>query len=274
MTHLNALILGIIQGLTEFLPVSSSGHLVLAQHLLGMKEPILFFDVMLHLGTLVSVLFYFRKDIVLLLRYFLKSGEVTGVDWLPAQADAGGYLLRMIIAMIPAAVAGVAVKHTIESMFASPLTVCVNLAITGALLLWASAARPGETSAARLPYWKVLLIGIAQAFALAPGISRSGATIAAGLLLGVRRTDAARFSFLLSIPAVAGATMLEIMKEGHNLTHAFSNATPVLIGTVTAMLMGIAAIYLVIETLRRGRLALFAFYCWAVAIIGFIALKI
>ena len=274
MTYLNALILGIVQGLTEFLPVSSSGHLVLAQHLLGMRQPELFFDVMLHLATLAAVLVYFRADLYLFLKHLFRSGKQGGADWMSGQGDAAAYLLRLLIATVPAAVAGLLLNDFIESMFASPLVVCADLAVTGTILLAASFAAHGSKSEIHLPLWKIFLIGIAQAVALAPGISRSGSTIAMGLILGLRPTDAARFSFFLAIPAISGAAVLEIAKEINNLNLTLSALAPVIAGMIVAMLSGIAALYLLINALRRGHLVVFAVYCWLVAVAGFVALRI
>lgn len=195
------LILAIVQGLTEFLPVSSSGHLVLAQTFLQARQGDIFFDVVLHLGTLGSVLAVYRREIRRLLR---------------ADGPAIRYVLTLVVGTLPAAAVGVLLKEAVEGLFHSPVFAAGGLLITAGLLFSThfsghnarDLAEPWEPRA--LPWRHALLIGCGQALAILPGISRSGATIATSLWLQVPRDEAARFSFLLSVPAICGALVLQI----------------------------------------------------------------
>jgi undecaprenyl-diphosphatase len=195
------LILAVVQGLTEFLPVSSSGHLVLAQTFLKIRQGDIFFDVVLHLGTLGSVLAVYRREIRRLLR---------------ADGPAVRYILALIVGTLPAAVVGLVLKDAVEHLFHSPVFAAGGLFVTAALLFSThfsghdaqDLAEPWEPRA--LPWRQALLIGCGQALAIMPGISRSGATIATSLWLQVPRAEAARFSFLLSVPAICGALVLQV----------------------------------------------------------------
>ena len=198
---LDIILLAVVQGLTEFLPVSSSGHLVLLQHLLGSSEGDLFLDVVLHCGTLGSVLVVYRRDVWRLLRL---------------DAPARLYILALAVGTLPAVAVGLLLKDVVEAVFASPVYAGVGLLVTGAVLLTTRLA-PGRGDAPDtweprpVPLGKALLVGCAQAVAICPGISRSGSTIAASLWLGLARAEAARFSFLLSVPAIAGALVLHLL---------------------------------------------------------------
>ncbi|MDY0108785.1 MAG: undecaprenyl-diphosphate phosphatase [Candidatus Krumholzibacteria bacterium] len=200
---LEVLLLSVVQGLTEFLPVSSSGHLVLLQHLLGSHEGDLFLDVVLHCGTLGSVLVVYRREILRLLR----------LD--PA---ARAYIIALAVGTLPAVAVGVLLKDLIETAFGDPLYAGLGLLVTAGLLLstrFAAAADDpaGPWQPQPVPLGKALVIGCAQALAICPGISRSGSTIAASLWLRVGRAEAARFSFLLSVPAIAGALVLHLLTD-------------------------------------------------------------
>lgn len=203
-----ALLLGILQGLTEFLPISSSGHLLLLPWLLQWKPMGLAFDVMLHVGTLAAVLVYFRRDWMRLAARLTGRGsaasEETGetVEFTPSWG-------QIIVASLPAALAGVFFKDFIEQALRGPQVVVFNLVFFGLLLGWADRKGTQERGGESLGLGTALLIGLAQAFALAPGVSRSGITITAALFLGLRRWDAARFSFIIATPLIAGAAALQ-----------------------------------------------------------------
>jgi undecaprenyl-diphosphatase len=270
MTTLEAILLGIIQGLTEFLPVSSSGHLVLFQRLFGLQEAELFFDVCVHLGTLLAVLGVFRREIIniiaAVMRLFSKTGPSKTIQQrMESDADLKMALL-IVIGSIPTAVLGFLFRGIADRLFASAFITGLMLIVTG-LLLWLtrwSTTAIAQTGADRLTPGKAFIIGIVQGLAIIPGISRSGSTISIGLLLGIRREMAARYSFLLSIPAIIGAGLLSF-KEG------LSRPDPIhiaLLGAVTAALVGYAALKSVLHVVKNGRLHWFAPYCWLAGILA------
>jgi len=244
-----SILLGILQGLTEFLPVSSSGHLVLAQKLMaGFDGPAAAFDVLLHGGTLAAVFLYFRHDLLQIMKDSLRLSE-----------DGLRLPILLILGSVPAGIVGVFMSDMITPLFASPRVAASGLVVTGLFLLagW-KLARGGHLSIPGLTVSGALLIGFAQAFAIVPGISRSGATIVAGMFIGMGGREAARFSFLLSIPAVAGALLLEsgvLFKGGLPLAY--------LAGAVSAALVGWASIALLMKILDRENLAPFGVYCLA-----------
>lgn len=267
MNWLNAFILGLAQGLTEFLPVSSSAHLAILQHFMGIKEPMIFFDVMLHVGTLFAIFVYFRRDIsnmVLALAGRAPASADAGYVWTGTQAEAWRYAVWLIVGTVPAGIAGVALNDLIHDAFTSVRVPAACLLVTGAVLFLAGRAREGSAEVQHSPWHFPLIIGLAQAVALMPGISRSGATICAALLLGVSRNAAARFSFFLAIIAIAGATVLE---GSDALASGVRDIGPTLLGLAVAFASGLAALYLLIGILRRGSLGLFAYYCWALGAI-------
>ena len=257
---LQALILGVVQGLTEFLPVSSSGHLALAQALIpGFNQPGVFLDVMLHVGTLAAVVVYFRRDLVALVRS------------LPQLVRGGGdpverrLWLGVLIASVPTGIMGVLLQDRVESMIGSVPFIGAALMVTGLVLLAGEAlskkviTRLGPPSLGR-----ALLIGIAQGIAVIPGISRSGSTISAARALGITGPEAARFSFLLSLPAVGGAAFLTAIKN-HAAIAASTSAQVAgyLAGPLVAAVVGFVAIGLVMRLLKSGRFVWFAAYCLA-----------
>jgi undecaprenyl-diphosphatase len=244
---LDVLLLAIVQGLTEFLPVSSSGHLVLLQQWLGGHEGDLFLDVVLHVGTLGSVVIVYRKDLLRLLRL---------------DAPARGYILCLAVGTIPAVLVGLLLKDVIEAAFHSPLYTGVGLLVTGGVLLSTRLATPQDDlprpwQPRPLPLGKAFLIGCAQAVAICPGISRSGSTIAASLWLRLGRAEAARFSFLLSIPAIAGALVLHLATD--DLVTRTSPAG-LLVGALVAMGVGLIAIRLTALAVIKRHFWKFAFY--------------
>ncbi len=264
----SALELGALQGITEFLPVSSSGHLVLAQRLLGWKEPNLFFDICLHVGTFLAVIVVFRRDIRELIR--------GGLQWIGAPFSSPSsfsnpsarLFLWVLCASVPTALMGFLFKDVIEALFASTAAVGTNLLITGTLL-WLTRKKISE-GFKKLPEMRLqdaLLVGTAQGFAIAPGISRSGITIAVALFLGFQREWAGRFSFLLFVPAIVGALLLELT----HLETVPEDWSPILWGTATAAVVGYIALRVLLRVLHRGRFHLFAPYCWILGIVSLAA---
>ncbi len=257
MSLMDAIILGVVQGLTEFLPISSSGHLVLGQHLLKASGPGLAFDVVLHLGTLVSVLIYFRRDLLELLQAFTGDGDG---PWRRVG-------LLILLGTVPTALIGVLFKEPLEAMFSSVRVVAVMLCVTGLVLFLAE--RVGRTHRPLFDIQRVdaLLIGLVQGISIIPGLSRSGSTIATGLLLGIEADAAARFSFLLSIPAILGAVVLQ---SGDIVGQTMDgSAVAFVAGFLTSAVSGWWAIGILLKFLKWKRLTIFSIYCWLVAAVAF-----
>lgn len=252
MSFLDALILGIVQGLTEFLPVSSSGHLVIAEALLKVKQPGINLELLVHLGTLLSVMIYFRAQIFRLIKsLFVKE-----------MRQERRIILLLIIGTIPAGLAGVLLKDFFESTFSNPLETSIELIITGGILFLPRLVKAG-TAGLTIP--TVIWMGIGQAIAIFPGISRSGSTIVAGMLAGVKPAEAAEFSFLLSIPAIAGAIVLGIP----DMASISANLVmPYLLAVVASFLSGLVAVYWVLRAVKRGKFEYFAYYCFAIGLAG------
>lgn len=252
--------LGVVQGLTEFLPVSSSGHVVLAGWLLGVDAELggLTFAIAAHVGTALAVLAVYAADILDLLHRALGRGGPSA-----GSRQARRYLLALVAASIPAALAGALLKDTVAALFDRPFPVAVALLVTGFILY--SADLRAQATGRRTPIrWsQALLIGLAQAFAIFPGISRSGATISTGLHAGIPRLEAARFSFLLSVPVILGAALLDLIGS----PPAPAQLGNLLVGGVLAFVSGLLAIKLVLTALSRGRLRVFAYYCWGVSVL-------
>lgn len=257
MDYSQAVILGMVQGLTEFLPVSSSGHLVLGQRLLGLHEPQLLFDVAVHVGTLAAVLVVFWRDIWSMVRGLWATDE---------EGRRGRKLIMLVAAAsVPTAIMGLAFKDYFESMFASLAAVGVALLITGCLLMVTTRAKGRGLDTVNTGPIRALVMGVAQGMAITPGISRSGATIATGLLLGLDREFAARLSFVMSIPAILGALLLQVLHIDDG--SAATAALPVMVaGGLTAALVGWAALQFLLKIVRQGRLYLFSYYCWALGL--------
>lgn len=249
MTTLEALWLGLVQGLTEFLPVSSSGHLVMAQSLLGLEESGVVFEVAVHVATLVSVLVFYRRRV---------AGLV--VDTLRRRPEALEYVGKLFVATLPAVALVLVAGDFLESLFDRPLVVGVALLTTGAILWSTRSTLPGAH--AGTPTWSnALWIGCAQAFAIVPGISRSGSTVAMALALGVAPAAAAEFSFLMSVPAILGAAVLKL---GELATIAPDAVVPLAAGSAAAGVSGVAAIWLFVRLLRSQGFHQFAYYVWGV----------
>lgn len=269
MNPIQAFILGLIQGITEFLPISSSGHLVIAQHLFGLVEQGIAFDISVHLGTLAAVVIFFRQDI-----YEVNAAAVAGCRRLFAReasvsslfAEEPGFRLAMLLAAgsVPTAIIGIVLQTVSEQLFSSVSLTGSMLMVTGLILvltgvlLWLT--RKSEEQRSGISDFTVriaLLIGVVQGLAIIPGISRSGSTIAAGLLVGLDRKTAGTFSFLLSIPAIAGAAGLHVVLSGIETVQVL----PMLIGLATSFGVGFLSLGILMRIVRRGRLYLFAPYC-------------
>lgn len=259
MDIIYSIFLGIIQGATEFLPISSSGHLVLAEAFLGASETGLPFDVTLHMGTLASLFIYFRADFLQMTRailFFRKQGRENSFHrWL---------LLYLCLATVPAVVAGLLFGSEIETSLRLPLLVAATLAGVGLLLLIADKTGKCTRNFRAITFVDILLIGISQAFAIIPGVSRSGITMTSGLFLGLDRTAAARFSFLLSAPVILGAgvyNLPKIMQQGMGAAQfAFYAA-----GFISSALSGYLFIAFLLRFVQTRSLAVFAYYRFILA---------
>jgi len=266
MTLVQAIVLGIVQGLTEFLPISSSAHLVLVPWLLGWSfdaESAFVFNVLVQLGTLVSVVLYFRVDLLVMAQALWKG--VRSRRPLVDPASRLGWMI--LLASIPAALAGLLFKDWVEQAFASPLAVCVFLLINAAIMFGAERLARLERSLQQVTAQDALAIGAAQALALFPGISRSGSTISAGIVRGLLRPEAARFSFLMSIPVMLGAGMIATL----DLIRSPSSTQqigPILVGFASAAIVGYLAIRWLLGFLARRSLTPFAVYCAVVGLAG------
>lgn len=262
MELVKAIVLGVIQGLTEFLPISSSGHLVIGSKLLNFEQQGVVFDVFLHLGTLLAVVLVFRKEIKAMVlapfQHFLGRGD----------AESRRHLLwdlYVVVGTLPAVIVGLFFKESIESLFTSLYVVFSMLLVTAAIMIVTPHLRERKV-ALNVP--RSFLIGCAQACAILPGLSRSGSTIFAGMAMGLNRELVARFSFIMSIPAILGAVVLQLpeLLDSPPSTDSLVNLVA---GTVMAALSGYFAIVLLLDIVRRNRLQYFGYYCLVVAFIGF-----
>ncbi len=253
MSWLEAVLLGIVQGLTEFLPVSSSGHLTIAKELFGIETSNLSFEVVVHAATVCSTIVAFRKQIWDLLAGFFKIG-------MNPQKE---YIFKICVSMIPIFVVGVFFKDYVEAIFGSGLLVVGCMLLITALLLTLSEhlSKKQKDGGHAVTYKDAVIIGIAQAFAVLPGLSRSGTTISTGLLLGVKKEDMAQFSFLMVLIPILGEAFLELV--GGDLSGAASGIAPVslLLGFVAAFVSGLFACTLMINIVKRAKLWMFAIYC-------------
>ena len=277
MTLLEAIFLGILQGLTEFLPVSSSGHLVLAQKYLGLDEPLVFFDVMLHVGTLAAVLVVYRGAIAKLVlggfstfgdKQFYRKPIVT-----VRSSQELRFIWLILLGSIPTGIIAVLFKTQLESLFNEVRLVSMMLILTG-IILQLPRLRKQDTDSTdstieKLKTWQAPLIGIAQGCAITPGISRSGSTISLALFLGIPAKTAAEYSFLLSIPAILGAVALKISDIGDTTISIYIMAA----GMLTSFIVGYIALRFLLVMLNRGKFSLFSYYCIALGLISlFVAL--
>jgi undecaprenyl-diphosphatase len=250
-SSIQALILGIIQGLTEFLPVSSSAHLVLTPWLFGWVDQGLAFDVALHLGTLLALLIYYWPQWVKIAASIFNGDR-----------ENRRLLLLLIIASIPGAIIGLAFEKQAETIFRSPLLIAIALALMGIALWYFDRISPQRRTIGEITYIDALLIGLSQAFAIIPGVSRSGATITTARIVSLNRQDAANFSFLMATPIIAGAGLV----EGRHLLHGAVSGD-VWLGFVAAAIFGLAAIAGLIRFVRTRSYGVFAWYRVALAIV-------
>ena len=278
MEWFEAVLLGLIQGLTEFLPVSSSGHLEIGKVLLGVETTDdLLFTTMVHAATVLSTIVVFRKQI-----WDLLSGFFGGLKGLKVENgalvcnDQTDYLLKMVVSMIPVFVVGVFFKDQVESLFGSITVVGVALVMTALLLFFSDyASRPGHKSIFPentyrngISYWQALAVGLGQAFAVIPGLSRSGTTISTGLICGVKREVMAQFSFLMVLVSILGEIFLEIV--GGEFGASSVGALPLVLGFLSAFVSGLFACRVMIALVKKARLSWFALYCLLAAAAIFI----
>lgn len=265
MTWLESVLLGVVQGLTEFLPVSSSGHLVIFQKLIGLPQHMLAFDVAVHMGTLCSVFVVYRHQIIQVVSDVLKYIKTKNLN------QGANLFLMVLIGSIPTALIGLSLKSVFERLFENLLAVGIFLFITGFILLLTKDKQPSsenddffDLSGLEKLTWKhSIIIGVAQGAAITPGISRSGSTIATGILLGLSRKTASLFSFMLSIPAILGATLLEF----RNIEHWSNDLVLVMsVGAATSFVFGLIGLKVVLHFVKKGRLELFTGYLWIVSI--------
>lgn len=259
MELLKSILLGLIQGLTEFLPVSSSGHLVIFKHLFGFEMNDISFEIFLHLGSLLAVLIYFRKDLLELIGSLLHISKPNTKDKANLM-----YILYLLMATFVTTLIALTFKDTIESLFAKPIFSAFMLIGTGIIVFSSDFIKSGSINAQKMGIWKAVIIGLGQSFAMLPGISRSGSTIATALFVGVRREQVARFSFILSIPAILGAAVLKL----DEFTALSSDVwLYYLAGGFAAFVSGLMVIALLLKLIQRQKLKYFAYYCWTIAII-------
>ncbi|MFW5760563.1 MAG: undecaprenyl-diphosphate phosphatase [Cyclobacteriaceae bacterium] len=260
MTVFEAILLGIIQGLTEFLPISSSGHIELTRGILQTEfSDNLLFSIVVHGATALSTVVVFRKDIIEIIR------EIFKFQW----NEHTRFAAQIVISIIPVAIIGLLFEDQVEAVFTGRIGfVGLMLLITGLLLSFTSFKKSMDQE---ITFKKALIIGIAQSIAIMPGISRSGATIATALLLGVRKEDATRFSFLMVLVPILGATFLKVLDFVENPAIAASTSAITLItGFVVAFLVGLAACTWMIKIVKRGKLIYFAIYCFIAGTIAII----
>ena len=252
MTIFESIFLGIVQGLTEFLPVSSSGHLALFQYFFHITTPTIFFDTVLHLGTLIAVIFYLRKDIWKILTTLNERKTLRLVSLL-------------VLATIPAVIAGVFLQNKMEQIFKSLGFVGLFFIITSIILSLTYFVKRATKNLDNLSWFDSLFIGIFQAIAILPGVSRSGSTISASLYRNLKREDAFRFSFLLSIPVILGAFLLQLKKQHFHLFNG--DFTLNLIGFLFAAVFGLLSLKIIERVLIKGKFYYFAVYCLVLGVL-------
>lgn len=267
MEWYEAIILGLIQGLTEFLPVSSSGHLEIGKVLLGVETTDdLLFTTMVHAATVLSTIVVFRRQILDLLKGFFRFSNNDQTD----------YVLKIAVSMIPVLIVGLFFKDDVEAMFGSIRVVGIALVMTAVLLFFSDrASRPGSSSIFSvkeyrngISYWQAFAVGLGQAFAVIPGLSRSGTTISTGLICGVKRDVMAQFSFLMVLVPILGETFLEVV--GGEFGASSVGGTALMLGFVSAFLSGLFACRVMMALVKKAKLSWFALYCLIAAAAIFI----
>ena len=269
MDIIQGIIIGIVQGLTEFLPVSSSAHLVFIQNILGVESS-LAFDIFLHLGTLIAVLWFFRADVYKMLESWwysindIRNGRFKEGFYEDPYKRLAWYV---ILATIPVGIVGVLFEDSVDALFAGALYVpAFFLFVTGTILYLSQRMPSGEINYDTITLKEALFMGLGQACAILPGLSRSGTTIAAGLTIGLEKEFAAKFSFILSIPAIFGAFVFQLKDIGSAM-HV--NFLPVFLGFIASIVAGYLAIRWMLDLIKNKSLDIFAYYCWLVGIIVF-----
>jgi undecaprenyl-diphosphatase len=253
MEIIRAIILGIVQGITEWLPVSSSGHLVLFQEFLGFGTDVAF-DVLLHLATLIVILLVFWKDVLAILRSLL------AFRW-----DENSKLLFFILlASVPTAIFGLVFHDWLVGLFSNLLLLGVFFIVNAIILFLTRFAKPAK----QLNWWKSIVMGVAQGLSIIPSISRSGATVSTGMFLGIKKEKLIRFSFLMAIPAIIGAFIMEAKDL------VFNNPLPLILGSLTALVVGYFALKLMIRTIEKGKLYYFAYYCLILGVLILLTLAL
>jgi undecaprenyl-diphosphatase len=271
LTGWEAVFLGIVQGLTEFLPVSSSGHLVLAKAIFGVEESGIAFEIFVHFGTLLAVLTVFRRDIWSILKESkgLAKRRKTQTNDVPESGNGSKLLIFLIVGTAPATLLGYLFKDVFESFFSDPVFVCGMLIITGVILLVTKFGVNGQG----LNYRNSFFIGLSQVGAFFPGISRSGTTISAGLLFGLKPVESARFSFLLAVPLITGVTVIKGTELIVNPPSG-EELLSLLLGSIFAFLSGLIAIKWLLGIVQRSRIDRFAYYCFAIGILGLLIYRL
>ena len=250
MSFLQAVVLGIVQGLGEFLPISSSAHLVLTPWLFDWPDPGLMFDVALHVGTMLAVITYFWRELVEIVYFGIKRPK----------SKEGTFFWYLVVASIPGAVLGFMFEEQAETIFRNPLLIAGTLASLGLLLWWADKRGRKVRQISDLTWTDSIVIGISQGLAIIPGVSRSGITMTSGLLIGLGREAAARFSFLMSVPIISGAAVYKLRDLKLSMVDP-----PFVVGVLVAAIVGYLAIRFLLQYLRRGSYLVFAIYRFALA---------
>ncbi len=266
MSFFHSILLGLIQGIAEFLPISSSGHLAIAEHLLGLKDAGAvpeFYDVLLHLGTLLAVFVAYWPEIRdIILEFFRGIRDIAHHSTPTPVPPARRMILLIIVATLPLFVV-LPIKDKVESLSGSMVFIGLALLVTGVLLFASDRVRRGRKNEASATMLDALLVGVGQAIATMPGISRSGMTITAGCFVGYERRFAVRFSFLMSIPAILGANILSL-KDAVDAGIDWSQLPVYLVGVITAAVVGYLCIRLLKMIADKGKFGFFAYYCWVV----------
>ncbi|MFZ7119763.1 MAG: undecaprenyl-diphosphate phosphatase [Eubacteriaceae bacterium] len=269
MNTITSIILGIVQGLTEFLPISSSGHLVIFQYFFNVTEGNLAYDVLLHLGTLIAIIIAFWKSILnMVIEFFSMCKDFfTSGSFKIHKSKYRKYILSIILASIPVGIIGILFADIFETLFSNIQVVSFTLIITGIILmLGEKIGKKNTKSIEQLSIKETFIIGFFQAFAIVPGISRSGSTIVGGLMSGLEKQEATEFSFLVSLPAVLGAVLLK-SKDIMELESLGISPITLFSGFFASIIFGILAIKLLVELVKKGKLHYFSYYCWAMSII-------
>ncbi|MFQ6609848.1 MAG: undecaprenyl-diphosphatase UppP [Fidelibacterota bacterium] len=255
MNLIDSIILGFLQGLTEFLPISSSGHLVLGKSMLHIYTPGAVLEILLHFGTLLAILIYYFKDLMFLAKgVFVKDRRKSSID----------YILAVVVSTLPAVIIGLSFNDFIEASFSNVTFVGVNLIFTGIILYLTRYRQNGQIQ--KIPLKAALIIGFAQALAILPGVSRSGMTISAALFLGINSKEAAKFSFIMAIPVLFGAGLLHF-NDTISLNGS-QNQMNFIIGFLVSAVTGLICILTLLKMLSKQKLWIFSIYCWSIGTIS------